>query len=178
MRQLFIKRAGGIFCRFCKKSFFVWFTAFLLCFFVTGLCMSKVLPGKDDEPALKEELSEIIKGGVGDNSWWNSKSKEEVRKNLSRYYTGPLLDELSFSAWEFIRKPTDWYWQVSLVRMEVLWQTGKRAGVGTVLKGTDLVTGESDEGEAEYVLEKTRQGWRIFSAEYHWPVSSERMETK
>lgn len=178
MYQLLTKKAGGIFCRFYKKGFFVWFTVFLLCFSVAGLCLSKNLQGKGNEAVLKEILSEIIKGGVEDNSWWYSKSKEEVRKILSRYYTGSLLDELSSGAWEFIREPTDWYWQVSLVRMEVLWQTGKRAGVGAVLEGTDLVTGENEEGKAEYILEKTKQGWRISSAEYHWPVSNERMETR
>ncbi len=155
-----------------NKSLFVLFLAFLICsFFASGFCLGR--GPADKTSALKNALTEVIKGGIGDNSWWYAKSLSEVKTILSRYYTGPLLDQLSHDCWVFIQQPTDWYCQDSLTGIKIIHQDKSRAEVVALLKDYDLLTGESRAGEAKYIFIKTKQGWRICSAQYIWSQDSE-----
>ncbi|KUK53922.1 MAG: hypothetical protein XD78_0752 [Desulfotomaculum sp. 46_296] len=122
---------------------------------------------------LKNDLTVVIKGGIGDNSWWYANSPSEVRTILSRYYTGPLLDQLSQDCWIFVQQPTDWYCQDSLSDIEIIRQNKSQAEVIALLKDYNLLTGKSRAGEAKYIFTKTEQGWRICSARYSWPQENE-----
>ncbi len=155
-----------------NKGMLFWFPAILICsFFISGLCTSR---GPDEKASsLKNDLTEVIQGGISDNNWWHADSLDEVRIILSRYYTGILLDQLSQDCWVFIQQPTDWYCQDSLTDIEIIRQDKSQAEVIALLKDYNLLTGESRAGEAKYVLIKTEQGWRICSARYNWPQESE-----
>ena len=147
---------------------------------LTGILLAGLvlcfLAGKKGEPAQnfltgkdQEEIQSAVRGGVEDNTWWEAKSKAELRQILARYYTEPLLEKISAESWAFIREPTDWYWQAQVKKMTV---RGQRKGIVSVtaeLELNDLITSRKDRGEAEFMLTKTREGWRIFSARYRWP---------
>ena len=157
--------------RYNKKLFFL-FSAIIICsFFTSGLCTDRGSDEKSD--VLKKDLAEVIREGIGDNSWWYANSFNEVRTTLSHYYTGALLDQISQDCWVFIQQPTDWYCQGSLKDIEIIRQDKSQAEVIAFLKDYNLLTGESRAGEAKYILTKTEQGWRICSAQYNWPQDSE-----
>lgn len=122
---------------------------------------------------LKNDLAEVIRGGISDNNWWDANSQNEVRTTLSHYYSGVLLDQLSQDCWVFIQQPTDWYCQDSLTGIKIIRLDKTQAEVIAFLKDYNLLTGESRAGEAKYILIKTKQGWRICSAQYSWPQDSE-----
>jgi hypothetical protein len=155
-----------------NNRLFLYFSAILICsIFTSGLCINR---GPADQTAiLKNDLEEVIKGGIGDNNWWYANSLNEVRTILSHYYTGALLDQISQDCWVFIQQSTDWYCQDSLTDIEIIHQDKSQAEVIAFIKDYNLLTGESRAGEARYILIKTEQGWRICSAQYNWPQDSE-----
>lgn len=155
-----------------KKIFLL---IFITCLLIFMMGIYSDISGKTNEPFLNDIFWKTIKGGVEDTSWWNAKSKDEVELILSRYYTGSLLNEVVKSSWDFIRKPTDWYWQVSLDSIEIKWQYDNLAGVSAILEDNNLITGDSEKGDAQFVLEKTKEGWRILSSSYYWPANDERI---
>lgn len=116
----------------------------------------------------KEEILSVVRGGVEDNSWWRAKNRQELEEILSRYYTEPLLHNVSGECWKFIRRPTDWYDKAYLKEARLFLFEGS-VFVEAELELADLNSGRTEKGEAEYLLKKTKNGWRIYSASYHWP---------
>jgi len=153
-------------------------TLFLLAgIFVSVLCFLLYLPqGNKDAGALErltriEESSilAVIKGGVEDNSWWGAKNKADVTLVLSKYYMGKLLEELSEQAWNFVSKPTDWYWQTRVVEIKITNKSEDTALVDADLEILDLITNQKQNGTAQYIIKKTSKGWRIINSLYSWP---------
>lgn len=143
---------------------------------IAGVFLVLFFAGQKGEPAQnplsqkeQEEIRAIIKGGVEDSTWWGAKSKDELRAILVRYYTGPLLDQICADAWAFISKPTDWYWQAYVKKIELHRQAKDIVCAEVELALSDAVTGQIEPGKAEFNLKKTKEGWRIFTALYRWP---------
>ncbi len=141
-----------------------------------ALLLALLLAGKKGEPAQgsltgkdRAEIRAVVRGGVEDNAWWEAKSKEELEQILARYYTEPLLGKICAESWAFICEPTDWYWQARVKQMDARRQGKDTVCVAAELELTDLITSRKDQGKADFILKKTREGWRISSARYQWP---------
>ena len=117
---------------------------------------------------LKGQIQAITRGAVEDQSWMYSKSKDEVSAALSRYYTGNLLNDLTFRCWEFIAQPTDWYSIARLEDCKVVFNDGKRAVVESVIGIEDVDTGKNEVGKGLFAIIKTPSGWRVSYACYSW----------
>lgn len=147
----------------------------LLGMIIPGVVMIFLFTDRQGEPAQmtfqeadQKEIRAIVSGAVEDNTWWYAGSEEEVSQILARYYTNPLLAELSADAWQFIREPTDWYWLARVKKMQIEPQKKECASVTAELEITDSTTGEVKQGKAGYALKKTKEGWRIFFVLYQW----------
>lgn len=126
---------------------------------------------KSQAAALKtpeQEIWTVVHGAVMDQSWWRAGNEAEVKSILSRYYSGPLLQELSRNVWDFISRPTDWYWKPGITGGRVHLLNNEQARVEAELIDQDVRTGEIRHGKATYELKKGGNGWRITSAGYHW----------
>ncbi|OAT81366.1 hypothetical protein A6M21_10825 [Desulfotomaculum copahuensis] len=124
----------------------------------------RAAPAKTPE----QEIWTVVQGAVTDQAWWRAGSETEVKSILSRYYGGPLLEDLSRNVWDFISRPTDWYWKPGLEGGRVQLLSGETARVEARLTDQDVRTGVIRHGKATYLLKKERTGWRITSAGYHW----------
>ncbi|HBV97817.1 MAG: hypothetical protein JL50_02750 [Peptococcaceae bacterium BICA1-7] len=116
----------------------------------------------------KYDQKEVVRGCVEDQSWMKSKSREEVRLVLSRYFEGYLLEDLTEQSWKFIEQPTDWYCQSRLVDMVVLYDDGKRALAEALIGIDDLETGHNEFGRGVFGLVRKEEGWRINYAAFYW----------
>jgi len=116
----------------------------------------------------KYDQKEVVRGSVEDQSWMKSKSREEVRLVLSKYFEGYLLEDLTEQSWKFIEQPTDWYSQARLVDMVVLYDDGKRALAEALIGIDDLETGHNDFGKGVFGLVRKEEGWRINYAAFYW----------
>ncbi len=173
-----------------KRLFFLFASIFL-----PGLLLAAFFATHRGEPAQKnlhldlteedrQEITMIIKGAVEDNSWWEAASECVLRQSLARYYTGPILNEISSEAWKFICKPTDWYWPAFVKEIKICRYT--RNGLSTAveiveaeakLEIKDLVLCQTEQGKAVYALKKTGEGWRIFFVRYDWNTTEKSTRT-
>lgn len=135
---------------------------FLLLLLLVG--QGKATTGEQEE----RKLSAVIRGAVEDNSWWQARNREEVKQVLARYYTEPLLSQLTDRAWNFIAYPTDWYWKTVVTGVDIRFRTARKAEVLATLINTDVTNSHSFHGKAHYGLYKTEQGWRIVFVRYNW----------
>jgi len=143
---------------------------FVLCILLCLLHGSKNAGALEQVYRIEESnILAVIKGGVEDNSWWEAKSEANVKSVLSRYYTGNLLDTLTEQAWNFVSKPTDWYWETRVVKIKTTTKSKDTALVDADLEILDLITKQKEKGKAQYNIKKTGGGWRIVNVLYSWP---------
>ncbi|MCL6609972.1 MAG: hypothetical protein K6T66_00370 [Peptococcaceae bacterium] len=116
----------------------------------------------------KAELEFIVRGAVEDRSWMDTRTKEELRSVLGRYYTGEFLEELVRRCWESIARPTDWYIIARVREMVVLYDDGKRAVAEAVISIEDVDTGHNETGKGLFAMSRTPLGWRVNYASYSW----------
>jgi hypothetical protein len=155
-----------------KKGLIYVLTGILL----PGLILVLFFAGKQGESAQKiitkedrEEIWAVIRNAVEDNTWWEANNRKEVKKILAQYYAEPLLDKISNDAWNFISQPTDWYWQAHVKKIIIRRQIKDTVLVHADLELTDLISNQIEQGKAEYVMKKTKEGWRIHIVRYQWP---------
>ncbi len=147
----------------CHKLFKKIFLAFVLifCFFIK-------ITGGFSEPVgytTKEKEAEVIsvvKNAVEDTRWIHVSSHEEMNQVLSDYYTGPLLEKLCESAWNFVTTPTDWEYTTKAENSIIIHISENQTVIRLDIVENDMVSGIDFKSRMEYSLVKTGNGWRIY----------------
>lgn len=103
----------------------------------------------------------LVCEAVEDTTWLHVTSRSELERILERYYTGPLLQEISGQAWDFVRIPNSWDLIINAGKCNIAYISAGAAGVCIEVIETDEVTGVSYYTQLEYILIKTDAGWRI-----------------
>lgn len=113
-------------------------------------------------------ISHLIKAAVYDTTWMFCADEQSLQEVLSRYYTGPLLGNLTEECRQFIELKTDWYGLTMASNVTVVSITPPRSCAVAELKYVDVNTGNVYQGRGTYVLLKTPGGWKIEQASYTW----------
>lgn len=150
----------------CHHLFKILFVTiiFVFCFMIRG-------PGGyanpiDDWTKKSEvEITAVVTGAVGDTRWLYVSSRQEMNCTLAAYYTGPLLEQLSESAWNFIRVPTDWQYVIKAGNCRVTAISGDKANACVDILESDEIAGVTFSSRVEYLLVKTESGWKIAGVE-------------
>jgi len=103
----------------------------------------------------------LVYEAVEDTTWLHVTSRGELERILERYYTGPLLQEISGQTWDFVRIPNSWDLIVRAGKCKITFISADAAGVSIEVIETDEITGVSYFTQLEYILKKTDAGWRI-----------------
>lgn len=114
--------------------------------------------------ATEETENTIIKlvcEAVEDTTWLRVSSRGELEGILERYYTGPLLQEISDAAWDFVRVPRSWDYVTKAGDCTILFISDDIAGVTVEAVETDEITGVCYRTPLQYILINTNAGWKI-----------------
>jgi len=106
------------------------------------------------------EAAALLKGAVEDTAWLFSTSPAELRQALSKYFTGPLLEQLVENTGDFKQKATDWPYQTVLEEYAVD-LNGNQARAVALIREYDPIAKESQFTQLHFQLVRTKQGWRI-----------------
>lgn len=110
----------------------------------------------ENEVAIKN----VVKGAIEDTRWMNASSRQEMNRILGAYYTGPLLAELSESAWNFTRLCTDWEYTTRADNCQIISLLESSARISVDILETEATSGTTYVRRAEYSLLKTENGWK------------------
>jgi hypothetical protein len=116
----------------------------------------------------KSDLRETIRGAVEDQSWMNSRSKDQVHTILGKYFYGILLRDLAEECWAFIEKPTDWYSRARLEDVSVMYDDEIRAVAEALISIEDMDTGYNETGKGLFAMIMTPDGWKINYVSFSW----------
>lgn len=103
----------------------------------------------------------LVCEAVEDTTWLHAASFGELERILEKYYTGPLLQEISGQTWDFVRIPKSWDLIIKAGKCKITFISADAAGVCIEVIETDEITGISYYTQLEYILKKTDAGWRI-----------------
>ena len=120
-------------------------------------------PGMEQGESYAEDFSEVasvLKGAVEDTDWLFSTSPAELRQTLSKYFTGPLLDQLLENTGAFTQKATEWSYQTVLEEYAIDIE-GDQARAAALIREDDAITKESHYTQLHFQMLRTGQGWRI-----------------
>lgn len=103
----------------------------------------------------------LVCEAVEDTTWLYATSRVELERILERYYTGPLLQEITAQAWDFVRIPNSWDLVIKAGECRMVLISADAAEVCIEVIETDEITGVSYYTQLEYFLINTDAGWRI-----------------
>lgn len=126
---------------------------------------------KDWTKESEVEIAAVVTGAVEDTRWLYVSSRQEMDHVLGAYYTGQLLEELSESAWNFISVPTDWQYVIRAENCKINLISRDKASACVDILESDEIAGVTFSSRAEYLLAKTKNGWKITGVEYCKPVT-------
>lgn len=112
------------------------------------------------------EIAAVVTGAVEDTRWLYVSSRQEMDLLLGVYYTGPLLAELCESAWNFISVPTDWQYVIKAKNCKITPVSRDKASACVDILESDEIAGVTFSSKVEYLLVKTKNGWKISGVEY------------
>lgn len=113
-------------------------------------------------------IRQVIESAVTDNSWLYCTDRRCLYDMLARYYTGPLLERLTDECLQFNQLHTDWYSVATVSRLTIIGAEPPRSYAMADIIYVDIITGRAYQGQGEFELLLTRDGWRIELVTYNW----------
>ncbi len=113
-------------------------------------------------------LEKVIIGAVEDDSWMYATNREKVGNILKKYYTDPLLEELTGKCWDFVKLPTDWYSIAKVLDIKILYNNGKYAVAEVVVRIEDVDTGNNELISGQIKLSNKYGAWKVYDYIYRW----------
>jgi len=120
-------------------------------------------PGVEQGESYARDFSEaaaVLKGAVEDTTWLFSTNPTDLQQTLSKYFTGPLLEQLIKNTEAFTQKATDWSYQTVLEEYAIDIE-GEQARAVALVREDDPISKESHFTELHFQMLRTGQGWRI-----------------
>lgn len=135
--------------------------AILIFYFYMPVSGAPVIKSDQITKETENTVVSLVCEAVEDTTWLHVRSRGELERILERYYTGPLLQEISGQAWDFVRIPNSWDLVIKAGKCNIAYISAGAAGVCIEVIETDEITGVSYYTQLEYNLIKTDAGWRI-----------------